>query len=76
MKMSILMGVVHMNLGIIHSVFNHLYFRDRLSIICEFIPQVRAHTVACDRLEGSFCMRRSEGEECCWLAGSPACTPE
>lgn len=40
MKMSILLGVVHMNLGIIMSWFNNLYFRDRLSTICEFIPQV------------------------------------
>jgi V-type H+-transporting ATPase subunit a len=42
MKMSIIMGVAHMNLGIICSVFNHMYFRDKLSIICEFIPQVTA----------------------------------
>lgn len=41
MKMSILLGVVHMNLGIMMSLFNNLYFRDRLSTICEFIPQVR-----------------------------------
>jgi V-type H+-transporting ATPase subunit a len=42
MKMSILMGVVHMNLGIIMSLYNNLYFRDRLSTLCEFVPQVRA----------------------------------
>lgn len=40
MKMSILLGVVHMNLGIVMSLFNHLYFRDTLSIVCEFIPQM------------------------------------
>ncbi|WIA14247.1 hypothetical protein OEZ85_002783 [Tetradesmus obliquus] len=40
MKMSILLGVVHMNLGIMMSLFNNLYFRDRLSTICEFIPQM------------------------------------
>lgn len=40
MKMSILLGVAHMNLGIVMSLFNNLYFRDRLSTICEFIPQV------------------------------------
>jgi V-type H+-transporting ATPase subunit a len=40
MKMSILLGVVHMNLGIVMSFFNNLYFRDRLSTICEFIPQM------------------------------------
>ena len=41
MKMSILMGVVQMTLGIIMSLFNHLFFRDRLSLIYEFIPQAR-----------------------------------
>eukprot|EP00878_Enallax_costatus_P010440 GHUV01010898.1.p1 GENE.GHUV01010898.1~~GHUV01010898.1.p1 ORF type:complete len:788 (+),score=229.98 GHUV01010898.1:234-2597(+) len=40
MKMSILLGVVHMNLGIMMSLYNNLYFRDRLSTICEFIPQM------------------------------------
>eukprot|EP00879_Flechtneria_rotunda_P014171 GHRR01014808.1.p1 GENE.GHRR01014808.1~~GHRR01014808.1.p1 ORF type:complete len:648 (+),score=178.01 GHRR01014808.1:407-2350(+) len=40
MKMSILLGVSHMNLGIMMSLFNNLYFRDRLSTLCEFIPQV------------------------------------
>lgn len=40
MKMSIVMGVVHMTLGIVMSLFNHLYFRDRLSLIFEFIPQM------------------------------------
>jgi V-type H+-transporting ATPase subunit a len=40
MKMSIVMGVVHMSVGIFMSLFNHIYFRDRLSLIYEFIPQV------------------------------------
>ncbi|KXZ50572.1 hypothetical protein GPECTOR_16g747 [Gonium pectorale] len=40
MKMSILVGVAHMNLGIIMSVLNNNYFRDRLSTICEFVPQM------------------------------------
>eukprot|EP00958_Prasinococcus_capsulatus_P008757 scaffold866_cov544-Prasinococcus_capsulatus_cf.AAC.9 len=40
MKMSIIMGVIQMNLGIITSSFNHRYFGDRLSLICEFIPQM------------------------------------
>lgn len=42
MKMSIVMGVVHMTLGIVMSLFNHLHFRDRLSLVFEFIPQVSA----------------------------------
>lgn len=40
MKMSILLGVCHMNLGIIMSLFNNLYFRDTLSTWCEFVPQM------------------------------------
>lgn len=40
MKMSIILGVIHMNLGIIMSVFNHRYFQDSLSIWFEFLPQL------------------------------------
>jgi len=40
MKMSIILGVVHMNFGIIMSVFNHLHFRDYVSLLWEFIPQM------------------------------------
>lgn len=34
-------GVVQMNLGILMSLYNQRYFRDTLSTLCEFIPQVR-----------------------------------
>uniref|UniRef100_A0A7S3QLW0 V-type proton ATPase subunit a n=1 Tax=Dunaliella tertiolecta TaxID=3047 RepID=A0A7S3QLW0_DUNTE len=40
MKMSIVVGVIHMNLGILMSLFNNQFFRDRLSTLTEFIPQV------------------------------------
>ncbi|GMH36133.1 hypothetical protein BSKO_04001 [Bryopsis sp. KO-2023] len=40
MKMSILLGVVHMDLGILMSLFNQTYFYDTLSLVCEFIPQM------------------------------------
>mmetsp|Transcript_11003 Transcript_11003/g.32964 ORF Transcript_11003/g.32964 Transcript_11003/m.32964 type:complete len:841 (-) Transcript_11003:131-2653(-) len=40
MKMSIVIGVTHMNLGILMSYFNQRYFRDTLSMVCEFIPQM------------------------------------
>ncbi len=50
MKMSIIMGVIHMNLGILMSLFNNQYFRDSLSIWAEFVPQVRARRVPCSRL--------------------------
>lgn len=40
MKMSIIVGVIHMNLGIFCSLFNHLFFKDKLSLYAEFVPQV------------------------------------
>jgi V-type H+-transporting ATPase subunit a len=40
MKMSIIMGVIQMDLGIAMSWFNQRYFRDHLSMIFEFVPQV------------------------------------
>uniref|UniRef100_A0A7S0VDC6 V-type proton ATPase subunit a n=1 Tax=Polytomella parva TaxID=51329 RepID=A0A7S0VDC6_9CHLO len=40
MKMSILMGVVHMDFGILNSLFNFVHFRDYLSLLCEFVPQI------------------------------------
>lgn len=40
MKMSILMGVTQMMLGIFMSCLNHLYTNDKLSLYFEFIPQV------------------------------------
>ncbi len=40
MKMSVIMGVIQMMLGIFMSLLNHRYFGDRLSIMCEFVPQV------------------------------------
>ncbi|EEF49468.1 V-type proton ATPase subunit a3 [Ricinus communis] len=40
MKMSILIGVAQMNLGIILSYFNALYFRNSLNTWFQFIPQM------------------------------------
>ncbi|KAG8643957.1 hypothetical protein MANES_11G087300v8 [Manihot esculenta] len=40
MKMSILLGVAQMNLGIILSYFNAVYFRNGLNIWFQFIPQI------------------------------------
>ncbi|PNW76575.1 hypothetical protein CHLRE_11g467705v5 [Chlamydomonas reinhardtii] len=40
MKMSILLGVTHMNFGILNSLYNNLFFRDYLSIWAEFVPQM------------------------------------
>ncbi|KAL9391405.1 hypothetical protein Peur_015325 [Populus x canadensis] len=40
MKMSILIGVAQMNLGIILSYFNAAYFRNSLNVWFQFIPQI------------------------------------
>ncbi|KAM7256196.1 hypothetical protein ACFE04_011937 [Oxalis oulophora] len=40
MKMSILLGVAQMNLGIIISYFNAKFFRNELNIWCQFVPQI------------------------------------
>ncbi|RZC27703.1 V ATPase I and/or NAD Gly3P dh N domain containing protein, partial [Asbolus verrucosus] len=40
MKISIILGIIHMLFGVSMSLFNYLYFNNKLSIFCEFIPQV------------------------------------
>lgn len=40
MKMSILLGVAQMNLGIILSYFNATFFRSGVNVWCQFIPQI------------------------------------
>lgn len=40
MKMSIVLGVVHMLFGLVLSLVNCLNFRNRPAIWCEFVPQV------------------------------------
>jgi len=40
MKMSIIVGVIHMNSGIVCSLYNHLFFNDMLSLFGEFVPQI------------------------------------
>jgi len=40
MKLSIVFGVVHMEAGIVMSLFNHIHFGHKLDIFFEFIPQV------------------------------------
>jgi V-type H+-transporting ATPase subunit a len=39
MKMAVILGVCHMLFGIVLSLFNHLYFKDYLSVYWEFIPK-------------------------------------
>lgn len=40
MKVSIIIGVIHMLFGILLSLWNNKYFKNRLNIYCEFIPQI------------------------------------
>lgn len=40
MKMSVIMGVTHMTVGIIISLFNQIHFKQWLSVFYEFFPQM------------------------------------
>nr|XP_033324011.1 V-type proton ATPase 116 kDa subunit a isoform X3 [Megalopta genalis] len=40
MKISIIFGVVHMLFGVVVGLWNHMYFKRKLNITCEFIPQI------------------------------------
>lgn len=40
MKISIIIGVFHMLFGVCLSLWNHVYFKRRISIYVEFIPQI------------------------------------
>lgn len=40
MKISIILGVIHMLFGVTVSFLNSKYFDKKVNIICEFIPQV------------------------------------
>nr|XP_017101112.1 V-type proton ATPase 116 kDa subunit a1 isoform X7 [Drosophila bipectinata] len=40
MKISIIFGVIHMVFGVVMSWHNHTYFRNRISMLYEFIPQL------------------------------------
>jgi V-type H+-transporting ATPase subunit a len=39
MKLSVILGVLHMEFGVILGYFNHRFFKDRLRLLHEFIPQ-------------------------------------
>lgn len=40
MKISIIFGVLHMLFGVMVGLWNHMYFKRRMNITCEFVPQI------------------------------------
>ncbi|KAK7120292.1 hypothetical protein R3I94_020333 [Phoxinus phoxinus] len=40
MKMSVIIGVIHMSFGVVLSVFNHLHFRQKFKIYLVFLPEL------------------------------------
>ncbi|KAM3868239.1 V-type proton ATPase 116 kDa subunit a [Diretmus argenteus] len=40
MKMSVILGIIHMSFGIILSVFNHLHFRKKYNLYFVFLPEL------------------------------------
>ncbi|GAB0097814.1 V-type proton ATPase subunit a [Sergentomyia squamirostris] len=40
MKISIIFGVIHMIFGVLVGLCNHRYFKNKMAIYCEFIPQI------------------------------------
>ena len=40
MKLSIIIGVIHMMFGVILSLWNNKYFGKSVNIFCEFVPQI------------------------------------
>ncbi|KFO85683.1 V-type proton ATPase 116 kDa subunit a isoform 2, partial [Buceros rhinoceros silvestris] len=40
MKMSVVLGIVHMGFGVLLSVFNHVHFQQRHRLVLEFLPEM------------------------------------
>ncbi|KAJ8260689.1 hypothetical protein COCON_G00164120 [Conger conger] len=40
MKMSVILGVLHMTFGVVLGVFNHLHFRQKLNLYLVFLPEL------------------------------------
>lgn len=48
MKLSVVLGVVQMTVGICLSLLNHIHFKNWLSVFFEFIPQVYIYPFSCN----------------------------
>ncbi|XP_041098069.1 V-type proton ATPase 116 kDa subunit a2-like [Polyodon spathula] len=40
MKMSVILGIVHMTFGVILGIFNHMHFRKKFNIYLVFLPEI------------------------------------
>uniref|UniRef100_A0A8C7YFZ0 V-type proton ATPase subunit a n=1 Tax=Oryzias sinensis TaxID=183150 RepID=A0A8C7YFZ0_9TELE len=40
MKMSVIVGVIHMSFGVVLSVFNHLHFKQKFNVYLLFLPEL------------------------------------
>ncbi|NXM29950.1 VPP3 ATPase, partial [Oxyruncus cristatus] len=40
MKMSVVLGIVHMGFGVVLGVFNHVHFKQRHRLVLEFLPEM------------------------------------
>ncbi|KAK3538645.1 hypothetical protein QTP86_010347 [Hemibagrus guttatus] len=40
MKMSVILGIIHMSFGVVLSVFNHLHFRRKFNLYLVFLPEL------------------------------------
>ncbi|XP_062972919.1 V-type proton ATPase 116 kDa subunit a 3 isoform X2 [Elgaria multicarinata webbii] len=40
MKMSVILGIVHMSIGVCLGIFNHIHFRQRYKLLLVFLPEI------------------------------------